>query len=449
MRSLVPPLRAVLVGTLVAVVLVAVCGCEEPGPPTYVSATKAIVDAKCAGCHHEGGIGPMPLTSYEEIEPLADIMRAAIDSGAMPPWMADNTCNTYSNDFSLTDDEKATLTAWFDAGHPKGDDDASSSHALLEPAGYDDPLAPDIRVDVVLDAAPEPYTPARQDDYRCFAIPWPYDTPKYITAFDMIPGDPSNVHHVNIFLNPPPGGDVDDFVAYDDADPAPGYSCGRGDRVLSSTLVGAWAPGASGVHYPKGTGQLAEPGSSITLEVHYAHESDVPDASALALEVEDTVERRGLGAGFWWFNNWDDGGMLIPAGEASVTHEVDVDPQLALAVVAPWMTERLLEIHVAAVHMHELGTSGSLWVRSPVGDTCLLEIPKWDFHWQMGFELETPAQIFLGEDRISLSCTWDNSESNQPVVDGVQQAPRDVNWGGRTSDEMCIGFLYIVPAALD
>jgi hypothetical protein len=347
----------------------------------------------------------------------------------MPPCKAADGCNEYNNYFSLTDEDKATIVAWIDAGLPEGEDDNTATQEVS------DPLASGIRHDLLFDAADEPYQPTRNDNYRCYAIPWPFEDAKYITGFDMIPGDPTNVHHVNIFLNPR---NVDyDFVAFDEEDPEPGYSCSRGDRTLQSTLVGAWAPGAAGLAYPAGTGQLVEPGSSITLEVHYAigGEAALPDLSRLALQIEDTVERRAVGAAFYWFNNWDNGGMLIPAGDDDVTHDLEMDPALPLSVIAPWIRTRNLEVHLAALHMHQLGKSAELKITSPVGDTCLLNIPEWDFNWQNGYELKEPAFIFLGEDKLYLRCTWDNSA----------EGAVDVNWGGRTTDEMCIGFVYLVP----
>lgn len=425
--------------TLVSLGALFALGCDPPAP-TYLNATKAIVDAKCAGCHSEGGIAPFPLTTHAEIALVSDLVRGAVESGVMPPWLAAKDCNSYSNDFSLSDADKATLLAWIDDGAPEGEPTGTTSQALS------DPFEVAIRYDEVFEAAPEAYLPDSNDDYRCFAIAWPHEADKYITGFDMIPGDPANVHHVNVFLNPPPAeADGVDFVQYDLEDPLPGFSFGRGDRVLSSALIGAWAPGASGVAYPEGTGQLVVPGSSITLEVHYAVQSGIPDDSQLALELADAVERRGIGTPFWWFNNWENGGMPIPAGEASVTHEMTVDPSFELAVLAPWITSRNIEIHVAALHMHQLGSSGQIIVRSPIGDSCLVDIPAWDYHWQNAYELEEPVELFLGEDELFLSCTWDNSAANQPYVDGVQQEPRDVNWGVKVSDEMCIGFLYMVP----
>ena len=42
-----------------------------------------------------------------------------------------------------------------------------------------------------------------------------------------------------------------------------------------------------------------------------------------------------------------------------------------------------------------------------------------------------------------MGCTWDNSASNQPIVDGEVKEPVDVAWGAGTSDEMCLSGFYV------
>ena len=69
---------------------------------------------------------------------------------------------------------------------------------------------------------------------------------------------------------------------------------------------------------------------------------------------------------------------------------------------------------------------------------CLLDIERWDFHWQGAYTLRTTKRVEMN-DSISLECHWDNSAANQP--DGLP--PRDLNWGEGTNDEMCLGLLYI------
>jgi hypothetical protein len=69
-------------------------------------------------------------------------------------------------------------------------------------------------------------------------------------------------------------------------------------------------------------------------------------------------------------------------------------------------------------------------------------IPAWDFSWQGAYPLEAPV-VLAPSDELFLSCTWDNSAENQPIVDGEVGAPRDVSWGEGTSDEMCLSTLYV------
>ena len=438
--------RVVVVVVSAVVGFVGACDAPVDVPPTYAT-VKPFLDAKCGNCHRPDGIGPMSLLAYDEVALFGERIGAVVEAGLMPPWPAVDGCNDYKNDLRLTDDEKALLRRWLDDGAPEGepvDPGQTAKSAALASSSI-------VRPDLVLEAATEGYAPRRDDEYRCYAVAVP--TPDngeelYITGFDVVPGAPHNVHHVNVFMNPPiAGNNATDWVGLDDEDPLPGYNCARGERVITTFLVGAWAPGATGMLYPKGTGQLVEPGSVIILEVHYGLGDNVPDLSSLVLQTAPTVERRGLGVAFWKFDDWEQDGMVIPAGADDVTHSVDVDPGIILAAVAPWLTQRSLEISVAALHMHQLGKRGELSVLSPVGDTCMVKVEGWDFRWQFGYEMREPAPFFVGEDKLRLSCTWDNTEANQGFVDGVQQPSVERNWGGRTEDEMCIGFLYMVPAA--
>jgi hypothetical protein len=93
--------------------------------------------------------------------------------------------------------------------------------------------------------------------------------------------------------------------------------------------------------------------------------------------------------------------------------------------------------------MHQLGRSLRLEVERPdVSTTCLLDLPDWDFAWQGAYQLRD--EVALGsEDVLRMRCVWDNGAEDQPVINGVQQEPRDVAWGEGTRDEMCLGVLYV------
>ena len=39
---------------------------------------------------------------------------------------------------------------------------------------------------------------------------------------------------------------------------------------------------------------------------------------------------------------------------------------------------------------------------------------------------------------MEVTCTYDNSAGNQPLIDGEQMDPMDIEWGDGTLDEMCL-----------
>jgi hypothetical protein len=101
------------------------------------------------------------------------------------------------------------------------------------------------------------------------------------------------------------------------------------------------------------------------------------------------------------------------------------------------------QIYSASFHQHLLGTGGKLEIqRGTGGSECMLDIPRWDFHWQRTYPFSR-AKIFRPGDKMSIECHWDNSAENQPYLDGAKATSRDVKWGEGTRDEMCLGVLYV------
>ena len=166
----------------------------------------------------------------------------------------------------------------------------------------------------------------------------------------------------------------------------------------------------------------------------------------LALRTAEAVEKEAFMLPFTnpkWISGEQP--MTIPAGAAAVEHAFELDMSAALPLLAPSAglpSGTPLRVHALALHMHTLGVAGSITVAGPGGDRCGLTIPRWDFNWQGTYDFSGATTVRPG-DRIRLECHWDNSAQNQPIVDGVQQPPHDLGWGEKTSDEMCLGLLYI------
>src|SRR5205823_483006 len=73
------------------------------------------------GCHEPGGVGPFPLARYEDVAPLAGLIRNAVVNHVMPPWPPASCCSEFRFDRSLSDQELDAIVSWIDAGTPSGD----------------------------------------------------------------------------------------------------------------------------------------------------------------------------------------------------------------------------------------------------------------------------------------------------------------------------------------
>jgi hypothetical protein len=290
------------------------------------------------------------------------------------------------------------------------------------------------------------------DDYRCFIIPWPAELtePAYVIDQLALPDQIQMVHHVISFVAGPD--EADFYIGLDEADPAPGYECfgGPGKLDWSARWLGAWVPGMSNLTSPPGSGVQIEPGSSLIVQIHYnALPGDTAaDQTSLAFKVTDTVERPGAFipiVDYGWVIGATN--MTIPAGEAEVHHGVELGRtnfmfDYLLGSQGFGQTEEV-DVWRSALHMHLLGTRARLHIQQEdASEECLLEIDDWDFNWQGDYRLEQPVSFGVG-DTIKLDCWYDNSEANQPIVDGQPKQPETVGWGEGTFDEMCLGVIYV------
>ena len=95
-----------------------------------------------------------------------------------------------------------------------------------------------------------------------------------------------------------------------------------------------------------------------------------------------------------------------------------------------------------AGHMHRLGRSIRLTLkRSDGSETVLLDIPKWDFHWQGTYFLKEPLKVGP-TDTVTITCAYDNTQSKR-AQEGFITPMGDVTWGEGTEEEMCLAYADI------
>jgi hypothetical protein len=395
---------------------------------TYYRDVKPILDEKCTQCHVDGGIGPYPFTTYDEVKPFASLISYDVVRGIMPPWRASGALGVFQGDRRLTNYQKRVIKSWVDQGTVEGDPEEEPRQRTPAPRGLG-------RIDDTLEL-PADFTPGPDPDtYRCFVFEWPHEQAKYITGLGVVPSAPEIVHHAVVYLVAP--GNAEGVRAQDAQDEPPGYDC------FSSISIGSWLtsyePGGYGQELPGGLGMAIEPGSVIVVQMHYNTLNGVAsDRSRLELTLEDEVER--VGRTSLILNiAWPLGFMNIPAGATDYVHRWVGRPLDLRSSPAQ-------DIFAVDLHMHTLATAGSIGIVHADGSSePLLEIPDWAFEWQETYRLAEPVRL-APDDQLYVECHYDNSAEHQLVVDGERLTPREVNWGERTTDEMCLGNVLITPS---
>ncbi len=397
--------------------------------PTWSQDLAPLVSRSCSACHVAGGIAPFALTTYAEASPMAASLANAVQTKLMPPWMPGGATPPVLHNRSLSDAEIALFVAWAAAGAPEGD---TAHPAPLIPPEVIPFSDPDVTVDTGADYPPNT---SLTDDYRCFVVPLNTTASRMAVAFQITPGNRATVHHVITTLYD--GADLAGLQALDAADPGDGYQCFGGATPGSSPIktianIGGWVPGVSAVAYAAGSGMRIPAGSVAVMQVHYnLAGGSAPDRTKLELKFAPVGTEAGL---------------------QEITTLRLIQPTLSIPPVSTghvetktlsaktWSLNRFYAdgdgyITGVAGHMHTRGASFSLTLTRGGVATTLLELPRWDFHWQGSYTLQTPIRL-LPSDQITVTCVYDNPGSTT------------IHWGEGTADEMCLGYVQVVDQPL-
>ncbi|MDP6414653.1 MAG: cytochrome c, partial [Gammaproteobacteria bacterium] len=109
-----------VIGLFSAMALVpAIAGAQgTDADPTYAREVSRIIQDNCQICHQPGQIGPMSLTTYEEIRPWAPLIREKVLGREMPPYQYDHDIGIQElkGDWRMDQEDIDTMVAWVDAG---------------------------------------------------------------------------------------------------------------------------------------------------------------------------------------------------------------------------------------------------------------------------------------------------------------------------------------------
>jgi polyisoprenoid-binding protein YceI/mono/diheme cytochrome c family protein len=465
--------------------------------PSFKNTVMPLLQANCASCHKPGEVGAVhwSLATAGDAAAVSDGIGTVVNDGYMPPWPASDKGIALAHSKKLSRKQVKEIVDWAKAG---GQLDVAASTRIKPTQG---PAGTPPRNDVVMKMPQAyTGSLSNPNDYRCFVLDPHITAPTYITGYQVTPGHRTEIHHVQIFhINAAqaaagnqrsgsdgqpgwscytgpllPGGDRGPSTS---VTPRTGNDKGRrrGGFDLSRLvgqpgLIAGWVPGQDPVVYPENSGILFQPGDAVVLQIHYHYaQPPVPDQSTVSLQTDPgTKNLKQLeivnpigpveipcdpGATAPLCNRSaalaDDARLYGPAGSF-------IEPGLLL--LCNRTAEQLAATYHDGVassscdskvpesgqivgvlgHMHTLGKSFRLTLNPGAPDQqVLLDIPNWNFDWQMNYELQKPLHVTAGQ-TVRMECSWDRSlDPNRPQ--------KYIVFAEGTEDEMCFSTYALIP----
>jgi polyisoprenoid-binding protein YceI/mono/diheme cytochrome c family protein len=461
--------------------------------PSFKKDVAPILSTNCASCHSSGQVGAdhWALNTAADAAKVANGIGAVTKAKYMPPWPASDVGVPLDHSKALSQHDIDTIVAWSQAGGQLDEPDTTPIPAT-PPA---DTVQP--RHDITLQM-PDAYAGSTSvpNDYRCFVLDPKITDPTYITGYEVTPGQRQQIHHAQIFHID--ANQAAEGQALSGNDGKPGWSCYAGPSLPDSGagtstkpndpdgpgasakskkrgftgqpgLIAGWVPGQDPSVYPENSGILFQPGDAIVLQVHYHYsQTPVPDQTTVALQTDPgTAEIKPIdiinplapveipcmpgdtaalcdrtAALAEDANLYGAFGAFVEPGLLAICRQSADQMALGFAGIAASTCDTKVPesgVIVAAMgHMHTLGKNFRLTLDPGTSnEKVLLDIPTWNFDWQMNYQIQTPVHVNAG-DTIRMDCSWDRSlDPNRPS--------KYIVFAEGTEDEMCFSTYAMIP----
>jgi hypothetical protein len=360
-------------------------------------------------------VGPFPLDTYDDLVGHAAMVREVIERGTMPPWFAASTPadpetgrvhTLWANDRSLAQGERRELLTWIEGGRPEGDPTEAPT-----PRRYPDGWQIGTPDAVFEFAEPVTVKASGVMPYQTVIVETHLPEDRWVRAIEVQPGDRNVVHHALIHLA--------------GADEASG---GPRDAAAEERggFWGEYVPGQNTLVYPDGFAKRLPKGARLKFQMHYTpNGTATTDRTRVGvIYAQEPPEHEVRVAGIV------NARISIPPGAADHREEASLTLPFDATIMG------------FLPHLHLRGKACRYEV--VYGDatrTTLLDIPRYDFNWQLLYRFYEPLPLHAG-DRLVFTAWYDNSAGNPANPDPT----KTVRWGPQTFDEMHLGYVeYYVP----
>lgn len=424
---------------------------------TFTKAVAPIFYKHCVACHHAGGVGPMPLVTYAQAKPFSALIRDRVVKRIMPPWFADAPLGEFANDPRLTAAEVQTITDWADEGAPRG-----NPRDLPPQPKFNGRWLGSRPPDAVF-SMPQPYlVPSHgRGIYAYFKIPTHLREDKWVTMFQILPGNPRVVHHATLGIIVPAlrpktrrtgtaQANPDDKYIYEAAglhyvrmdSPVINDGCSTkwggefpGDATTWEDQGGPGDLGNIGVYLPGRPVERLRPGYALLM----------PAGAVLHLGMhympmgQGETDRTQIGL---WFARGPIKARVERVDIPNMLFEIPAgDPNFRQTTC--YTFPAAVDILSYTIHMHYRGKSATVYAIYPNGkQEILLSIPHYNFDWQLKYILSHPKPVPKGT-VIKTVYHDDNSRANPLNPDPT----KTIRWGEPSDSEMTETIMEFIVAS--
>jgi len=402
-----------------------------------------ILQRECQACHRPGEAGPMSFLTYESTRPWAKAIKQAVLNRKMPPWFADPLYGDFRNRPQLLPEDVRVLSDWADSGAAEGDTKDKPAPVVWQEGWRINP-------DVIL-SMPEPHkVPAKgSGEIESFFVTNPFPQDTWVSAIEVRPGNPSVVHHVMLQVPDAPAAPSFSWGAtaacaprltsqrdFSEQSPVPlkGLSVPTPNQPQPpkppknfAILETVYAPGSPAMDFGAyDSAKLIPGGGLLRIEVHYTpNGTATSDLTRIGFKLAKEPPR------FRYITlapkSLANARKPIPAGESDwqTRGELEFGQDAQLVWLMP--------------HMHLRGKDMTFRLISPNGASETVLSAKFNFNWQLGYEMEEPLRVRRGT-RMVVVAHHDNSANNPFNPDPT----KEVSWGNLTSEEMVLPWFGVL-----
>ena len=422
--SLTPSLWKAWIGAVALLVFGFQAQAQEPGDITYASHVAKILNDNCVVCHREGGIGPMQLTNFQQVQIWAPLIQMKVANREMPPYAYDHGIGIQElqGDWRLTQEDIDTVVAWVNQGSPEGN------------WGDMAPLVADL---------PDP------DQWKFFTQFGEPDVIVPSTPIDIPAsgGDIWHKHYVDVGLNEDrcikavqvkPRGDAAGVVHHANTSIAVLQEDGEYERYgqLTEYAMGKW-----GEIIPAGVCRTVPKGARVSWDIHMYPGGLGGVAPPPGTVIKDNVVEVGLWlhpVGYEKQAQYKQDLKLYRLGEG----ELLIPPHGTIMTQGFHSFDHPVRIDSFQPHGHLRMNAASLEIFYPeTGRTeAISQISNWSATWHHSHLFEPQVAPLLPTGAVLVIKQWYDNTANNP---NNPDADQWVVGGSRTADEMSHAWIAI------